>query len=167
VTRSALKYGTLGPGASREQADVVARIVHACPAGVRAAWGAVLADLDLYARVRNLAVPTAVISGTADRLTPFAHARELAEALPDCAGLHELAGLGHMTPIEAPEAVAGLLRELVRAHLVPADGAANPAKSAATTAEAAEPGQAAEPGRSAEPAKSAPEKGNSSAPQKS
>lgn len=195
VTRSVLRYGTLGPGASREQADVVARIVHACPAGVRAAWGAVLADLDLYARVRELAVPTAVISGTADRLTPFAHARELAEALPECAGLHELAGLGHMTPIEAPEAVGGLLRQLVRAHLVPADAAAEPAPSspepetssakpgksvkpakpaaksakpaAATTAEAAESGQAPDPGPSAEPAKSAPEKGKNSAPQQS
>ncbi|MGW8374520.1 alpha/beta hydrolase [Streptomyces sp. ODS28] len=119
VSRAALKYGTLGPGATREQTEVVARIVHACPTGVRAAWGGVLADLDLHARVRDLRLPTAVISGTADRLTPYPHARGLAEALPDCVGLHELAGLGHMTPIEAPEAVAGVLRGLVREHLVP------------------------------------------------
>ncbi|GAB2768795.1 alpha/beta fold hydrolase [Streptomyces daliensis] len=118
LTKRALKYGTLGPGASAEQTEVVARIVHACPSGVRAAWGAVLADLDLSAKISGLAAPTAVVVGTADRLTPVVHARELCDALPDCVGMHELTGLGHMTPTEAPEAVSDVLSGLVRDHLV-------------------------------------------------
>jgi pimeloyl-ACP methyl ester carboxylesterase len=84
---------------------------------VRAGWGAVLAALELDAGVAALAAPTAVLVGTGDRLTPPLHARELAARLPRCVGLTELPGLGHMTPTEAPERVAGILRDLVRDHL--------------------------------------------------
>lgn len=73
--------------------------------------------LDLDADVARLTVPTAVIGGTADRLTPIVHARGLAAALPNCVGLTELTGMGHMTPVEAPEAVTGVLRELADLYL--------------------------------------------------
>lgn len=106
-------------------------------AGGQGRLGHVLADLDLDAGVRELRVPTAVIAGTEDRLTPPVHARAIAAALPDCLGLTELAGMGHMTPVEAPEAVTAKIRELVTAY-VPAGGAggangANGANSAAGT----------------------------------
>ena len=45
-------------------------------------------------------------SARADRLTPLLHAAGIAAALPHCLGRHELPGLGHMTPIEDPDAVA-------------------------------------------------------------
>jgi pimeloyl-ACP methyl ester carboxylesterase len=73
----------------------------------------VLAGLDLDAGVRELKVPTAVLVGSADKLTPPFQARTLAAALPDCAGLTELPGIGHMTPVEAPEAVTAGIRELL------------------------------------------------------
>ncbi|MFE7115206.1 alpha/beta fold hydrolase [Streptomyces sp. NPDC057654] len=111
-----LKYATLGPDAPPAAVDACARIVHACDRRVRAAWGAVLAELDLDVNIRELTAPTAVIVGTEDRLTPAVHARGLAARLPDCAGLTELPGLGHMTPVEDPEAVAAAVRELVAAH---------------------------------------------------
>ncbi|TXS36336.1 alpha/beta fold hydrolase, partial [Streptomyces sp. OR43] len=66
---------------------------------------------------RELRVPTAVIAGTDDRLTPPVHARALAAALPDCLGLTELTGMGHMTPVEAPETVTAKIRELVTTYL--------------------------------------------------
>ncbi|KUL52568.1 alpha/beta hydrolase [Streptomyces sp. NRRL F-4489] len=118
--RWALRYATMGPGATAEQIEACARIVHACPPGVRARWGRVLHDLELTRGASRLAVPTAVLCGTADRLTPLVLARRLASVLPHCAGLTELPGLGHMTPIEDPDTVAGRLRELVRDHLAPA-----------------------------------------------
>ncbi|UGY91881.1 alpha/beta fold hydrolase [Streptomyces gobiensis] len=121
ISKKAVKYATMGPGSAPDKVEACARIVHACPRTVRAAWGAVLGDLDLAARIPELTAPTAVIIGTQDRLTPIVHARELAAALPDCAGLHELAGLGHMTPIEAPEAVTDVLGGLVREHLAATD----------------------------------------------
>ncbi|MEU9318640.1 alpha/beta fold hydrolase [Streptomyces sp. NPDC048295] len=121
VSRRILKYATMGAGSAPDRVDACARIVHACPRGARAPWGHVLAELDLDAGVRELRVPTAVIAGTEDRMTPPVHARALAAALPDCLGLTELTGMGHMTPVEAPEAVTAKIRELVTGY-VPADG---------------------------------------------
>ncbi|MEU4121983.1 alpha/beta fold hydrolase [Streptomyces virginiae] len=117
MARSVLKYATMGPGSAPDKVEACAAIVHACPTGVRHAWSRVLAALDLDADVARLNVPTAVIGGTADRLTPIVHARGLAAALPDCAGLTELTGMGHMTPVEAPEAVTGAVRELTARYL--------------------------------------------------
>ncbi|MGW1027297.1 alpha/beta fold hydrolase [Streptomyces sp. NPDC002577] len=111
-----LRYATMGPGSSPEMVEACARIVHACPSAVRHGWSHVLNELDLDAGVRQLTMPTAVVAGTADRLTPVVHARTIAAALPDCAGLTELPGLGHMTPVEAPEAVTGRIRELVATY---------------------------------------------------
>lgn len=117
VARKILKYATMGPGSAPEKVEACARIVHACPTRVRHAWSEVLAGLDLGADVARLTVPTAVIGGKNDRLTPVVHARGLAAALPNCVGLTELTGMGHMTPIEAPEAVTNAVRELTALYL--------------------------------------------------
>ncbi|MFH8567290.1 alpha/beta fold hydrolase [Streptomyces sp. NPDC017993] len=117
VGKRALKYATMGPGATAEQIEACARIVHACRPGVRSRWGKVLAGLELTGSLARLQVPTAIIAGTADRLTPIVHARRLASVLPDFRGLTELPDVGHMTPIEAPDVVIGRIRELVRDHL--------------------------------------------------
>jgi pimeloyl-ACP methyl ester carboxylesterase len=68
-------------------------------------------------------VPTAVVVGTADRLTPPVHARSLVAALPNCVGSTELPGIGHMTPIEAPDLVTTRIRELVANYAVLKEGA--------------------------------------------
>lgn len=123
VSKAILKYATMGRGSSPERVDACARIVHACPRKARVAWGHVLAELDLESGVRELRLPTAVIAGTEDRLTPPVHARAIEAALPQSLGLTELTGMGHMTPVEAPEVVTAKLRELV-ARYVTADSAA-------------------------------------------
>ncbi|WP_410538215.1 alpha/beta fold hydrolase [Streptomyces sp. KL2] len=113
-----LRYATMGPGATKEQMEACARIVHACPRAVRASWARkVLAVLDLDAKLASLDLPVGVIAGEKDRLTPPVLSRRLAEALPNCTGLTELPGLGHMTPLEDPDAVAGEVAALVRDHL--------------------------------------------------
>ncbi|WP_330317621.1 alpha/beta hydrolase [Streptomyces platensis] len=117
LTRRALKYATMGPAATAEQIEACARIVHGCPTAVRARWGTVLDGLELTGGAARLELPTAVLAGTADRLTPPVQARRLASVLPDFRGLTELPGLGHMTPIEDPGAVSGRLRALVQDHL--------------------------------------------------
>ncbi|MEU0372472.1 alpha/beta hydrolase [Streptomyces sp. NPDC006283] len=117
VSRRILKYATMGPGSAPERVDACARIVHACPRTVRVAWSRVLGELDLDKGVRALDVPAIVIAGTADRLTPAVHAKRLAAELPECLELVELAGVGHMSPVEAPEAVTGKIRELVDTYL--------------------------------------------------
>jgi len=117
VSKKILKYATMGRGSSPDKVDACARIVHACPRGARVAWGRVLAELDLEARLRELRLPTAVITGTEDRLTPPVHARAIEAALPQSLGLTELPGTGHMTPVEAPEVVTAKLRELVASYV--------------------------------------------------
>ncbi|WP_275559877.1 alpha/beta hydrolase [Streptomyces sp. 5-6(2022)] len=111
-----VRYVTMGPGTDPATVEVAARILHACPRAVRAGWARVLLDLALDARIGRLTMPTAVIVGTADRLTPPEHAHALAAALPHCTGLTEFPGLGHMTPLEDPEAVAGVIRGLAEEY---------------------------------------------------
>ncbi|MET7296538.1 alpha/beta hydrolase [Streptomyces griseoloalbus] len=117
LARRILKYATMGPASDPHMVEACARIVHACPRTVRHAWSAVLDGLDLDHGVRELRVPTEVVVGTADRLTPPVHARSLAAALPRCTGVTELPGIGHMTPVEAPGPVTGKIRDLVTTHV--------------------------------------------------
>ncbi|MFF9900560.1 alpha/beta fold hydrolase [Streptomyces longispororuber] len=114
--RRLLKYATMGPGTAPDRVDVCARIVHACPRVPRYRWARVLDALQLDADIAAMTAPTAVLAGAVDRLTPVVHARRLARALPRCAGLTELAGVGHMTPVEAPEAVTRAIRDLVATY---------------------------------------------------
>jgi cation diffusion facilitator CzcD-associated flavoprotein CzcO/pimeloyl-ACP methyl ester carboxylesterase len=116
LTRAALKYGVLGAEAATDTVAATARIVHACKARPRAAWGRVLAGLNLDAGLAAIQAPTVVLVGTADKLTPPQLARSMAARLPNCEGLIELPGLGHMTPLEAPDAVADAIRRLIRDH---------------------------------------------------
>ncbi len=126
LTRAALKYSVLSPLATAEQVAATATIVHACRPRPRAAWGRVLAGLDLGAEIAAITAPTAVLVGTADKLTPPVHARGIAARLPRCVGLTELPGLGHMTPIEDPDAVAAVIRGLVDDHAADERSAARP-----------------------------------------
>ncbi|MFD3625853.1 alpha/beta fold hydrolase [Streptomyces sp. DSM 116494] len=117
LARRILKYATMGRASAPDMVEACAHIVHACPRAVRHAWSQVLGTLDLDHGVRELRVPTEIVAGTADRLTPAVHARTLAAALPQCLGVTELPGVGHMTPIEAPGLVTGKIRALVAAHV--------------------------------------------------
>ncbi|ALV35199.1 alpha/beta hydrolase [Streptomyces sp. CdTB01] len=123
VARRILKYATMGPGSAPHMVEACARIVHACPRKVRHTWSNVLDLLDLDHGVRELKVPTVVVVGTADRLTPPVHARALVAALPNCVGSTELPGLGHMTPVEAPDLVTGRIRDLVTTYATIKEGA--------------------------------------------
>ncbi|QNP63753.1 alpha/beta fold hydrolase [Streptomyces genisteinicus] len=124
VSRRILRYGTMGPGSAPERVDECSRIVHACPRAARVAWSQVLGELDLDEGVRALDVPTVVVAGTVDRLTPLVHAKRLALDLPHCRELVELEGVGHMTPVEAPELVTAKIRELAGTYLTTKEKAA-------------------------------------------
>ncbi|WP_034270284.1 4-carboxymuconolactone decarboxylase [Actinospica robiniae] len=74
----------------------------------------VIAGLDLTGELSRIAAPTLVIGGRLDPATPPAHARELADGIKNST-LLELAGVGHLAPVEAPERVAAALAEHVTA----------------------------------------------------
>jgi pimeloyl-ACP methyl ester carboxylesterase len=59
-------------------------------------------------------VPTLVISGADDRVDPPAVLREeLLSRIPQ-AQLHILPGVGHLSPLEAPGALANLIRRFAQ-----------------------------------------------------
>jgi pimeloyl-ACP methyl ester carboxylesterase len=60
----------------------------------------------------GFAVPTWVVCGTADKLTPLSLSRRMADRCAS-ADLVELPGIGHMTPLEGHEAINRLLGEVV------------------------------------------------------
>lgn len=59
-------------------------------------------------------VPTVVLAGTRDRLTPYEHARRMAGVLPE-AKLLVYPGAGHMLPVERADEVTERVAGLVRA----------------------------------------------------
>jgi pimeloyl-ACP methyl ester carboxylesterase len=113
LTRAVLRYIMLGPDAPADVVALNAEITCACDRRARARWGRVLNALDLTAGLRHLDVPAGVLVGARDRLTPPPQARRLAALLPGNPAVTEVAGVGHMTPLEAPDAVAALIRMLV------------------------------------------------------
>ena len=106
-----VRYVALGPKATPAQAAFCERLFLDCPADVRAAFGATLSDLDLVEALHALTVPTVVIAGALDRLTPPVHSRSIASVLPD-ATLVELEGVAHCSPIEAHSHVTREIRTL-------------------------------------------------------
>ena len=118
ISRAMLKHTALGPKSDKHLQNVNARIIAACRPKARAVWGAVLTELDVFEQVGKLDVPTSLVFGTKDRLTPpDAHAQAIAAALPRFEGMTTLTGLGHMTPMEAPDAVVSLIRKRVQGML--------------------------------------------------
>ncbi|MFJ9852700.1 3-oxoadipate enol-lactonase [Streptomyces sp. NPDC101150] len=81
------------------------------PAGYAACCDA-LADYDLRADLPRITAPTLVVAGRDDPATPPAHARELADGIPD-ATLLELPRAAHLANVERPAPVlAALLAHL-------------------------------------------------------
>ena len=70
---------------------------------------AVLARLDRRSELRQIAVPTLVIAGDDDRISPPSFANEIARSVPG-AELEIFPG-GHLSTVEVPEMVAASLRD--------------------------------------------------------
>ncbi len=67
---------------------------------------------DVMARVNKIHVPTLLITGSVDRMTPPNRAEYLRDQI-EGAQLHIVEGAGHMVIIERPDEVAGLLSEFL------------------------------------------------------
>ncbi|MFD7921007.1 3-oxoadipate enol-lactonase [Streptomyces sp. NPDC059740] len=107
------------PQAQALAADLLA----ADPEGYAACCEA-LATFDVRADLADVTLPTLVLVGRQDPVTPPAHAREIADAVPD-ATLVEVPGAAHLAAVEAPAPVLAALRS----HLA-ADSPATPAGAA-------------------------------------
>jgi pimeloyl-ACP methyl ester carboxylesterase len=110
--QAVIRYCAFGPTATLGQVAFYERMLIACPPDVRAACGLAMADMDLRPAVARLTVPTLVVAGAEDKLTPPSHARRIADALPRLARLIELPATGHMSPLERPHELSAALDEL-------------------------------------------------------
>ncbi len=90
LTTRALKYVALSPSATDAEVDFCQKIVLGCPPRTRGGWGVALSTLDIHEGLGNLDVPTTVLVGSADRLTPPVHARRLAAGLEQAGNLERL-----------------------------------------------------------------------------
>ena len=112
LSYAAVRYIAFGPDASPAQVAFFERMLVTCPPDVRADIGIAMSEMDLHHALPRLTVPTIVIAGADDKLTPPSHARRIAEMLPQLRRLTVLEHAGHMTPLERPDVVIEALAEL-------------------------------------------------------
>jgi pimeloyl-ACP methyl ester carboxylesterase len=67
---------------------------------------------DVMDRLQEIEVPTLVIGGSADKLTPIKYNRFLSEQIPG-AQLVTVEGAGHMVMLERPEDTVDAVREFI------------------------------------------------------
>ncbi|HEY6796130.1 MAG TPA: alpha/beta fold hydrolase [Kineosporiaceae bacterium] len=108
--------GLLGATTRAARPEVVRRVDdglrRARAEGVAWSQRAMAVRPDATAELVGIAVPAVVVVGEEDGLTPPAQAAALAAALPD-AVLTVIPRAGHLSPLEAPDAVAAALLNLL------------------------------------------------------
>lgn len=88
--------------ADRELIEFGMNIVRSCRARVRAKFGLLLAEMDLGDAARNLVVPTTVVAGSEDFMTPVRHSEVIASRLKEAGSLAGFVVLptGHLGNLE-------------------------------------------------------------------
>lgn len=108
---AAMLRTAFGPAATADTVDAVRRMVASVPTATMVQAGDALADHDERDALRAVDVPTVVVVGDVDRITPPDHAEELASLVAG-AELHVLHGIGHQVMQEAPHELSAILDEL-------------------------------------------------------
>lgn len=72
-------------------------------------------DVDFWALMKSLSMPTTLISASRDRMTSTATSLRMATTIPHCAHV-TLKGTGHFMPIERPAVVAEAMRRAASTH---------------------------------------------------
>jgi pimeloyl-ACP methyl ester carboxylesterase len=102
-----------GPHPHPSHVELTRQMLGECPPETRLAAPRALIGLDLTADLPNIRIPTLVIGGTADLLTPPAEARRMARLIPGTR-LELMEGGGHMLMLERTEAVNRLIVDFAR-----------------------------------------------------
>lgn len=112
ISSRAVRAVGLHRDASPAAVALTERLFLDCPVDARANIGMILGDLDLSDAVPLWKVPSTVVVGRQDRLTPVHHSRRLVAELPD-AELLVIDRAGHQTPLERPREVTDAIRRRV------------------------------------------------------
>lgn len=100
--------GSVGRKPSLTHLRAVAETFAATPAATRSGFLLTMTSMDHREQLGDVRVPTTVVCGTRDQLTPVARSRDLLKAIPG-ARLELLKDAGHMLPLEEPDRVVELL----------------------------------------------------------
>ncbi|MEQ1786583.1 MAG: alpha/beta fold hydrolase [Acidimicrobiales bacterium] len=104
-----LARGALGQQASREHVALTLEGLAATTGTARAGFLVAMASMDLRDAGPTLGqVPTTILVGTRDTLTPPRLGRQLAAGIPG-ADLHVIPGAGHMLPLESPDRIVDVI----------------------------------------------------------
>ena len=102
------------PGTPDAIVDAVSRAIAAtAPATIAASQRAMAARPDSTERLASIDLPTLVVCGADDAISPSDEMQTIAEAIPG-ARFVEIAGAGHMAPVEQPDAVNAALADFAR-----------------------------------------------------
>jgi pimeloyl-ACP methyl ester carboxylesterase len=93
--------------------ELVRRMMAECPADTRQNAPRTLVGLDLTPDLPKIKMPTLVIGGTADMLTPLSEAKRIVKLIPG-ARLEVLPDGGHMLMLERAEALSRLIVDFAR-----------------------------------------------------
>jgi pimeloyl-ACP methyl ester carboxylesterase len=113
ATGQLLVRSTFGRHAHPHHLEATRADFVATPGEVRGEFAAAMQAMDLRAGIARIDVPTTILVGGRDTLTPVPLSRQLAATIPG-ARLEILPGYGHMLPYEAPDVVAGAVLAHVR-----------------------------------------------------
>lgn len=116
LTSRLTHYIALGPQSRAAHVDFTDELISRGSARSRAAWGSAMYRLNVVAGLEALRVPTAVVVGTHDLLTPPVHADFMAEVLDRNGVLSRYEiydGAGHMVPIERAPTYNQLLDQVL------------------------------------------------------
>ena len=106
--------GAIGERARRSHIDLTLEGFAAAAGPARAGFLVAMAAMDLRPAGPVIGtVPTRVLVGTRDTLTPPRVGRQLADGIPG-AELELIPGAGHMLPLEAPDRIVAAVSEVVR-----------------------------------------------------
>jgi pimeloyl-ACP methyl ester carboxylesterase len=103
---------SFAPGTPRECAEVVDRVLRKGAPLVTLGDYLACDRFDARADLERIRLPTLVVAGAEDRLTPPKYARLLADAIPG-ARLVEIPGAGHFPQLEQPRTVNAAIREFL------------------------------------------------------
>jgi 3-oxoadipate enol-lactonase len=117
VVADAMMPKLFAPVAAKEQPAIVEStrqvILNTKPEGIAAALRGMAERPDVSARLAEFNLPTLLICGEHDGISPPTEMRGIAEKMPQ-AKFVEIAGAGHMAPLEKPDPVNAVIREFLK-----------------------------------------------------
>lgn len=112
-----MKKKLFAPQTATEQPEVIARTEQmmrgASREGVAAALRGMAVRADMTSRLSEIRVPTLLLGGALDAITPPQEMQEVAAAIPGARWV-EIPNAGHMAPLEQPAAVNRAIAEFLR-----------------------------------------------------